>query len=235
MEKTLIIGAGSRSKKDPAIKGIGTCLVERLAREGRSQILFTYHNSENGAKELIQRACSENPFCKIDSMRFDSLDYRNEWPALEARVSEVGTPDIFIYNAGLRFYKEKLSEQEKEETMTVNYHCPAFLIEKIGKKMAEEHERGRIIVTSSVIAGKHHPFLEDYCNSKGLLNKYVWQHKEKWRERGIEILIVSPGLTVTPMIEERLDFYRDSAKQRRRQRISSAEEIAESIAQLCLP
>lgn len=235
MEKMLIIGAGSQSKKDPTIKGIGTCLVERLAREGRSQILFTYHNSENGAKELIKRAISENPFCKIDLMRFDSLNYRNEWRALESKLSEFGTPDTFVYNAGMRIYKEKLNEQEKEETMTVNYHCPAFLTDRIGKKMAEERNGGRIIITSSILSSKHHPFLEDYCYSKGALEKYVHEHEKEWRARGIEMLIVSPDVTITPMIEERLELYRNEVKQGIRQRMFSAEEIAASIARLCFP
>src|SRR3989344_6506557 len=98
-KRILIIGAGSQSKQDPSIKGIGTCLVERLPREERLLILFTYYNSEEGANKLIKKV---NPSCELSSFRFNSLNYQAEWQNLDSKLQEFGTPNIFVYNAGIK-------------------------------------------------------------------------------------------------------------------------------------
>jgi len=232
-KKILVIGAGSQSKHNPSIKGIGTCLIERLSREKQLSILFTYCNSEKGASQLVKRVTLSNPSCEISCLRFNSLRYEKDWSVLDSKLSQFGTPYIFVYNAGVRFYKEELSKDERKETMKVNYHCPIFLIKKIANKMAAAYGRGKIIITSSILAGKHHPFLEEYCSSKGLLKRYVQEHEDYWKNKGIEILVVYPNVTRTPMTEERLDFYRGLVKEGKLQKISSSEEIAESIAKLC--
>jgi NAD(P)-dependent dehydrogenase (short-subunit alcohol dehydrogenase family) len=231
-KKVLVIGAGSYSKKDSAIKGIGTCLVERLAKERNLSVLFTYYQSQEGAEKLIDGVKAERPSFEIDCFRFNSLDYKLDWDNLESKLTKFGTPDVFVYNAGLRVYKKSLTEEEKEATMKVNYSCPVFLIEKIGMKMHREGIKGKIVLTSSVLAGKHHPFLEDYCLSKSLLEKYVQENTEIWKSRGINIKFVSPNLTKTPMIEELIDFYEEEVKQGKRPKIVSPEEIAEEITNL---
>lgn len=233
-KKVLIVGAGSYSEKDPSIKGIGTCLVERLARQKDFSVLFTYYKSQQGANKLIGGVKSEHPNIEIDCLRFNSLDYESDWQNLELRLTKFGTPNVFVYNAGLRFYRESLTALEKKATLKVNYYCPVFLIERIGEKMHQERINGKIILTSSVLAGKQRPFLEDYCYSKGLLEKYVQEKTEYWKSRGIEIKVVSPNLTRTPMIEERIGFYEEEAKKGKRPKIISPEEIAEEITSLCL-
>ncbi|MBS3175421.1 SDR family oxidoreductase [Candidatus Woesearchaeota archaeon] len=233
-KRVLVVGAGSYSEKDPSIKGIGTCLVERFAKERNLSILFTYYQSQEGAEKLAKNIKSEHPSFEIDCLRFNSLNYELDWKSLESKLAKFGTPDVFVYNAGLRVYKKSLTEEEKEATMKVNYSCPVFLIEKIGEKVYQKELKGKIILTSSVLAGKHHPFLEDYCLSKGLLERYVQEKKEYWKSRGIEIRIVSPNLTRTPMIEEQIDFYEEEIKQGKRPKIVSPEEIAEEITSLCL-
>lgn len=231
--KILIIGAGSKSKNNPAIKGIGTCLVEFLAKRSDVSILFTYNQSKKDAEALKNSLLSKHNNVKIEVIKFNSTNYEDDWQNLDLKLQEFGTPDIFIYNAGARFYKEKLTNIEKEITMKVNYLCPAYLIEKIGQKMAEEHKNGKMILTSSIWAGKHHPSLEEYCASKGLLNMYVDDHKEYWVKKGINISIVSPDVTITPMTEERLGYYENLVKEGKRKKLSTAEEIAGSIVKLC--
>lgn len=233
MTKILIIGAGSKSKMNPSIKGIGTCLVELLAKKDNTSILFTYNQSKKEAEELIKLLLSENNSFKIEAIKFNSINYKDEWRNLDSKLQEFGTPDIFIYNAGVRFYKENLTNLEKEKTVKVNYLCPTYLIEKIGQKMNKEHKKGKMILTSSIWAGKHHPFLEEYCMSKGLLNKYIDDHKDYWIKKGIKFSIVSPDVTITPMTEERVEYYGNLVKEGKIKKLSSAEEIAESIVKLC--
>ncbi|MBU1091955.1 SDR family oxidoreductase [Patescibacteria group bacterium] len=233
MTKILIIGAGSKSKNNPSIKGIGTCLVELLAKKDNISILFTYNQSKKEAEELKNSLLSENNNLKIETIKFNSLNYKTEWRNLESELRKFGTPDIFIYNAGVRFYKKNLTNSEKEMTMNVNYLCPIYLIKKIGQKMAKEAGKGKIIITSSIWAGKHHPFLEEYCTTKGLLNKYVNDHKEYWIKKGINISIISPDVTISPMTEERVEYYENLIKEGKMEKLSSAEEVAESIIKLC--
>lgn len=233
-KKVLVVGAGSYSKKDPSIKGIGTCFVEKLAIEKDLSVLFTYYRSQDGANKLINRIRSKHPNFEIDCLRFNSLNYESDWQELGTRLEKFGIPDIFVYNAGLRYYKENLTESEKEATMQVNLYCPVFLIERIGEKMHQERIRGKIVLTSSVLAGKNHPFLEDYCLSKGLLEKYVQENLEQWKKKGIELSVVSPDVTKTPMTEKRIKFYEDEAEKNKRPRVTSPQEIAEEISNLCL-
>lgn len=232
--ETLILGAGSYSENNPLIKGIGTCLVERFAKEGYSPILFTYCNSQNGASELIRTVRQENPFCEIEKIKFDSLKYKEEWINLEKKLNIFGTPDIFVYNSGLRFYKKELSDKEKQETMCVNYYCSAFLIEKIANRMIKEQKKGKIIVTSSILAGQHHEYLKDYCLSKVLLNKFIQDNFELYFKKGIKMGIVSPNITRTPMTEVRIGYYEDQVKNGKLEKIFSSEEIAREILELCL-
>ncbi|MBU1132114.1 SDR family oxidoreductase [Patescibacteria group bacterium] len=232
MTNILIIGAGSKSKNNPSIKGIGTCLVELLAKKDDVSILFTYNQSKKEAEELKNSLLSENNDRKIETVKFNSINYKDEWRNLDLKLQEFGTPNIFIYNAGVRFYKENLTNLEKEKTMKVNYLCPTYLIEKIGQKMAKEHKKGKMIFTSSIWAGKHHPFLEEYCMSKGLLNKYIDDHKDYWIKKGIKISIASPDVAITPMTEERVEYYENLVKEGKRKKLFSAKEIAESIVKL---
>ena len=225
-KRVLVIGAGSYSHKNPSIKGIGTCLVERLAKQKDFSVLFTYYKSQEGASRLVRSIKSERPNFEIDCLRFNSLNYELYWKSLESILKEFGTPEVFVYNAGLRVYKKNLTEEEKEATMKVNYYCPVFLIERIGEKMYYGGIKGKIVLTGSVLAGKHHQFLEDYCLSKGLLEKYVQEKTDYWKSREIEIKVVSPNLTRTPMIEERIDFYEEEIKQGKRPKIVSPEKIA---------
>jgi len=233
-KRILIIGAGSYSKKYSSIKGIGTCLVERLAREKNLSVLFTYYKSKDGARKLVKEMGLNHPDFDVDCLRFNSLNYESEWEKFESQLTKFGTPYIFVYNSGLRFYKESLSDSEKKATMKVNYTCPVFLVEKIGEKMHQKQIRGKIVLTSSVLAGKHHPFLEDYCLTKSLLNQYVQEREDYWRNKGIDIKVISPDVTRTPMTEERIDYYEEEAKRGKRPRITSPKEIAEEIINLCL-
>lgn len=233
-KKVLVVGAGSYSKKDSSIKGIGTCLVERLARERNLSVLFTYYKSQKGAEKLVGTVRFEHPYFEINCLRFNSSNFESDWQNLELRLTKFGTPNVFVYNAGLRFYKESLTESEKEATMRVNYYCPVFLIEKIGEKMLQDGIKGKIVLISSVLAGKHHQFLEDYCFSKGLLEKYVQEKTEYWKSRGVELGLVSPNITKTPMTEERIGFYEEEAKRSKRGKIDYPERIAEEITDLCL-
>ncbi len=233
-KRVLVIGAGSHSKRYLSIKGIGTCLVERLAREKNLSVLFTYYKSKDGARKLVKEMSLNYPDFDVNCLRFNSLNYKSEWKKLESQLKKFGTPHVFVYNSGLRFYKKSLSDSEKKATMKVNYTCPVFLVEKIGKKMHQKQIRGKIVLISSVLAEKHHPFLEDYCLTKSLLNQYVQKHKDYWKNKGIDIKIISPDVTRTPMTEERIDYYEEEAKGGKRPRIISPEEIAEEIITLCL-
>lgn len=231
--RILVIGAGSRSKKDPLIKGIGTCIVERLAEEGNLSILFSYNKSEEGAIELLKKFRAKPPPLEINCFQFDSSKYLSEWEVLESELFKFGTPNIFIYNSGLRYYKKNLTKLEKEATMNVNYSCPVFLIKNIGEKMIEEGIKGKIIIIGSILAGKHHPFLEDYCITKGLMDEYIKENKSYWKKKGIEIQIISPDVTKTPMTEDRIPLYENEVRQGNRSKIDTPESIAEEVSQIC--
>ena len=196
-------------------------------------VLFTYNQSKDGADRLIREVQLEHPSFGVESFRFNSRNYNSEWRRLSSKLSQFGTPRVFIYNSGLRYYKEHLSDSEKEETMEVNYHCPIFLIEKIGERMVQDGIKGKIVLVGSILAGKHHPFLEDYCLSKGLLTKYVQENSAYWKAQGIEVSIISPNVTRTPMTEENMDLYESEVRQGKRSKIFSPKEVAEEIAVMC--
>jgi len=224
MKKILIIGAGSQSSINPEIKGIGTCLVELLSKRN-VEILFTYFKSKEGAENL--KKIKSN--AKIDAIKFNCLEYERDWKNLELNIKKTEIPNIFIYNAGIRFYKKILTKEEKQSTLDVNYSCPLFLINKIGNLMAEKYKKGTIIITSSILAGKHHEFLEEYCYTKGLLDKYIQKNKANWQNKGIEIHTIYPNVTITPMTEQRFDYYRNLVKEKKLKKLYTAKEVAKSI------
>src|SRR3989344_1752681 len=227
---SLVIGAGSVSSRDISIKGIGTAIVESLAKEG-VQVDFTYNKSKNGAQELAKRIKKITPlpptFFKLDI----SKDFNIE-SMVKGRI-----PDILIINAGTRTYSKNPSKDDIENTLKVNYFSVKSIVDKLSNLMSKSGKDGKIIIISSFLAGKSHKYLQTYCDSKKLINDYVLEMVPILAKKNISIVSVCHGFTKTPMTEERLDLYEKMARSREipSGKVISSQEIADIITFLSSP
>ena len=95
--------------------------------------------------------------------------------------------------------------------------------------MTKKHKKGTIIIVSSILAGKHHEFLEEYCYTKGLLDKYIQKNKVSWKNKGVKIHMIYPNVTITPMTEQRFDYYKNLVKEKKLKKLYTGKEVAKFI------
>jgi short-subunit dehydrogenase len=168
-------------------------------------------------------------FEKNSYLKFNAANYKPEFKKLRQRIIAWGKPDILVYCAGQRFYKEKLTSGEKLLTRKVNYDCPRYIINQILKKDTKFNPRA-IIIISSMLAGKKHKYLQEYCDSKELINIYIKKIASKFE--GTAFFSVCPGITLTPMTEERSTLYGNMVKVGKLRKILNSSEVAKLVYQI---
>jgi short-subunit dehydrogenase len=137
--------------------------------------------------------------------------------------------DVVVNNAGLGLYGplEAISEAQLSQVMDVNV-MGAFRVIRAAIPLLKRRRSGQIINVSSVLGHRGLPFLGGYAASKAALNAMTEALRLELRDHGIDVLLVSPGLTATEFRETRLhaEGYQQEPIPLK---AMSAEEVAEAI------
>jgi short-subunit dehydrogenase len=120
-KSVFIVGAGSYSQ-DSNIIGIGTAIAESFAREEVKQIIFSYNASTKGAIRLERSIKRLSPKTKVLKFKVDLSTASKNSPKL--LLGKTTKSDIFIYSAGIRFYKKHLTLDEKKQTNLIPREFP---------------------------------------------------------------------------------------------------------------
>ncbi|MXN44612.1 SDR family oxidoreductase [Shinella kummerowiae] len=196
--KTALVTGGSR--------GIGRAIALAFAKEGAALIGVHYGSNADAAEATIREIealGAKGVAIKADLSKgkeaADSL-----WGQFKtAAIAATGEPglDILVNNAGIAqaVSLAETSESFFDETMTINFKAPFFLIQA-----AADHIRdnGRIINISTGftrIAAPSHPA---YAASKGALETLTLALAPDFGRRGITVNAVMPGVTDTDMNAE---------------------------------
>jgi len=181
----IIIGASS---------GIGRALAKEMASSGCT-VGVTGRRLE--LLESLQREIS-SPCYKS---QFDVSNVEQSIRAFNELVSEMGTVDAVVINAGYGSTDEKLPLSHELQTISVNV-AGFTTIANLAFKYFQERGAGHIIGISSVAAVRGGPFMS-YNSSKAYVSSYLegLACRKECRSGAIAITDIRPGFVDTPMAQ----------------------------------
>ena len=186
--KTAIItGAG---------QGIGLAIAEKLAAQSVNLIL---NDLEEG---LIEDACkriSLHHGMSTIAIPGDSSFQAVIDAMIEAAVSNFGSVDIVIANAGITLFGSFLEYKREDfmKVMQVNQAGTFFLAQAAANQMKSQPTGGAILLTSSVTAHQSHENLAAYAMSKSAIEMLAKNLVLELAPLGIRVNTIAPGATMT--------------------------------------
>ena len=187
----LLTGAGS---------GIGRATSLELTRQGCILMLWDFNERGNAETCKLVR--------EMGGIAYPYTVDVSDRVALEETakdvVSEYGTVDILVCNAGIASIKRlyKLEHHEIEKLMKVNFLSVVWLTKFFLKQMVQR-DSGHIVCVSSGYALRGGTHTSDYAASKGALSSYyisLMEELDKISCRNVHVSVVSPFFVNTPMI-----------------------------------
>jgi gluconate 5-dehydrogenase len=186
--KTALVAGASR--------GIGLSIAQHLARAGARTLLAarSVDNLEANAEALRQQGCSAEAL-PLDVTRSESID------ELSKRAGDV---DIFVAVAGTNLRKkfETYTPEEYERIMNTNLHGFVFLTQKVGSRMVERRNGGKIIFIGSLMSLFGMPYLTVYAMTKSALAGLTRTLAAEWGRHNIQVNCVAPGFIITDLNRE---------------------------------
>jgi len=188
--------------------GIGKILTSALAKEG-FKIIMGCRNKQKG-DIVCQQIIQQTGNFAIEVMEIDlaSLDSIQKFvKEIYAKYSQI---DILLNNAGVLSHSYQTTKENVEHTISVNYLAPYILTEQLFSLMVEGT---KIVNTVSLMLryGKinshflsselsHFNRFTYYADSKLALYYAALEWSEKWKNKGITVNCVDPGIVNTNII-----------------------------------
>ena len=190
MKRTVLITGGS--------SGIGAAMVREFAAHAY-RVWFTYRSGEDRARELV----TELSGAEVVALPLD-LGNRDSHRDLVSRLP--GPVDVLVNNAGLGSKTvEQVSADAQEQDaalLMVNAVGALWLTRELLPGM-EERGYGKVILVSSVGGGV--AVFPEYHMADGMSKAalaYLGKHLQGlYTRKPIDVFVVCPGATETPMFE----------------------------------
>lgn len=223
--KILITGGAS---------GIGNALVNTFLSKG-AQVFFTYHSSEEKAKEMM----SMEPRYS-DAIHGYKVDFNNKEAAKEKLgdiVKEMGRVDVLVNNVGTTIdkYLVMMSEDEWDCVLQTNlYSC--FITTKVVLPYMLESDGASIINISSVGGISGSAGQTNYAASKAGIIGFTKALAKELGGRNIRVNALAPGYIDTKLLKKlRPSMVDEYIKNISLKRIGNPEEIANVVYFLATP
>jgi NAD(P)-dependent dehydrogenase (short-subunit alcohol dehydrogenase family) len=188
--------------------GMGQYLTAAMAEKGYS-VVMGCRNKKKGiqvCEQIKQKTgCVSIEVMEIDLSSFDSI--RQFVKEVQSKHSQI---DVLLNNAGVLFRRPQMTKENVEFTIGVNYLGHYFLTEQLFSLMSKGT---RIVNTVSLLFryGKIEPHFFSmkpsgynrftyYADSKLALYYATLEWAEKWKEHGITVNCVDPGIVDTNII-----------------------------------
>ena len=225
-------------------RGIGAAVSERLAGMGAAVSILSRDAGSLVAQQKKLEAISD---AGVFSTTADVSKATDIERAFGEAAETLGAPDILINNAGVGksapFHRTTLAFWQ--EIMDLNLTGTFLCCQQVWNGM-REREYGRIVNIASIVGLRGYPYIAAYCASKhgvvGLTKTLALEAKS-----GITVNAVCPGYTDTDMVSEAIDNIVEltgrTTDETRAEieainalgRMVTPEEVAETVAWLCLP
>jgi len=191
-DKVAIVTGGSR--------GIGAAICRAYAKEGATVIVVNKNHPEKGVEvaNQIKQAGGRAQAIACDISRPDAV--RN---LVQEVIKQHGHIDILVNNAGTLIFKnfEDHTLEEWDFTIDTNLKSAFLLSQAVVPYMKNQHY-GKIIFISSLAAIRGIGGAAAYSASKGGLLALAKSMVAELAVYGININLITPGFTATPMNQE---------------------------------
>jgi len=185
--------AGKVAVISGATTGIGLAIAQRFVDEGAHVFIFGRRQAQlDEAAKLIGRNVTA---IRGDAANLDDLD------RIAAAVrKEKGVVDIIVSNAG---YTEQASidtitPEHFDKAFNLMARGPVFLVQKQLPMMTRG---GSIVLVSSAMHVMGIPGHTAYAATKATLRSYARTWAAEFKDRGIRVNMLSPGVTDTPILD----------------------------------
>jgi 3-oxoacyl-[acyl-carrier protein] reductase len=180
-----------------ATRGIGKGIALNFAQNG-ANIAFTYVSSEEKALALEKELQAFG--VKAKGYKSDAGDFKAADELVNAVVTEFGTIDVLVNNAGITrdTLLMRMSEQQWDEVINANLKSVFNLTKAVQKPMLKAR-KGSIINMSSVVGVKGNAGQSNYAASKAGIIGFTKSVAIELGSRNIRCNAIAPGFIETEM------------------------------------
>jgi 3-oxoacyl-[acyl-carrier protein] reductase len=209
-----------------ASKGIGRSIARRYAEEG-ANVAFTYLSSVEKGQALEQELAALG--VKAKGYRSDAADYKAAEELVNQVVSEFGSLEIVVNNAGIT--KDgllmRMSEEQWDAVINTNLKS-VFNVTKAATRVLMKQKNGSIINITSVVGLRGNAGQANYAASKAGIIGFTKSVALELGSRNIRSNAIAPGFIETEMTGELDQKVVDEWKQGiPLKRAGSADEVAD--------
>lgn len=207
-------------------QGIGFEMARQLAEEGAAVVL---NDLDESLANIAAAAINANSgICKAMPGDAGSTHFISHM--VETAVSEFGSLDIVIANAGITLFGDFFTYPPAafNRVMQVNLAGTFFLAQAAANQMKEQGKGGSILFTSSVTGHQAHKDLAAYGMSKAALEMLAKNLVIELSAHRITVNTVAPGATLTERTLDDPDYEKTWSQLTPMGRPASARDIAQA-------
>jgi 3-oxoacyl-[acyl-carrier protein] reductase len=180
-----------------ATRGIGKGIAVTFAKNG-ANVAFTYVSSDEKARALEAELQAFG--VKAKGYKSDAGDFKAADELVNAVVTDFGTIDVLVNNAGITrdTLLMRMSEQQWDEVINANLKSVFNLVKAVQRPMLKA-KKGSIINMSSVVGVKGNAGQSNYAASKAGIIGFTKSVALELGSRNIRSNAIAPGFIETEM------------------------------------
>ena len=180
--------------------GIGFAAAKRCAEEGARVVISDIHERRLAAAALeIEKTTEQKVLTQLCDVS-DDLQVRS---LIDAALSEMGSIDVLINNAGLGGYAKvaSMTDEEWQKVLDITL-SGTFRVTRAVLPHMQERRKGIIINNASVLGWRAQEGQAHYAAAKAGVMAFTRCVAMEAAEYGIRINAVSPSLAMHPFLEK---------------------------------
>jgi NAD(P)-dependent dehydrogenase (short-subunit alcohol dehydrogenase family) len=173
--------------------GIGLAIAQRFVAEGAHVFIFGRRQAQlDEAAKLIGG--------KVTAIQADAANLDDLERIATAVRQKTGVVDIVVSNAGFTEQAsiDTLTPEHFDKAFNLMARGPVFLVQKLLPLMTGG---GAIVLVSSAMHLMGIPGHTAYAAAKAALRSYARTWAAEFKDRGIRVNMLSPGVTDTPILD----------------------------------
>ncbi len=219
-------------------KGIGKAIVEELLAHG-AHVMFVARNLDGIAK-INTEFQDKYPDSKLIGIPADISTEQGIETVYRTLKEEFKALHILVNNVGTNIRKASVSYSKNEIThiFQTNLLASYDLSMRCYPLLKEYEGESSVVFISSVAGLTHLKTGAIYAMTKAALNQLTKNLAVEWAKEGIRVNAVAPWYIDTPLAQTVLsnhEYLEEVLRRTPMGRIGDAEEVASTVAFLCMP